>query len=185
MIIAGQLTSLTIAREWDMGTMEQILSTPLRPTEIVLGKMLAYFVVGLTDATIALIVGVTVFGVPFRGSIWMLAVTTCVFLCGVLFWGIFISAATRNQAAAYQLGILTTFLPGFLLSGFVFAIDTMPKAIQGFSLIVPARYFVSAVKGIFLKGVGIGVIWEELVFLILYASLIFLFSVRKMNQKVA
>jgi ABC-2 type transport system permease protein len=185
MIIAGQLTSLTVAREWDMGTMEQILSTPLRPAEIVLGKMLAYFVVGLTDAGIALVVGVWIFGVPFRGNILVLGFSTCVFLFGALFWGIFVSAATRNQAAAYQLGLLTTFLPGFLLSGFVFAIDTMPKAIQVISLIVPARYYVSAVKGIFLKGVGVSVIWLELLFLLLYAGTVFLMSVKKMNQKVA
>ena len=184
MIIAGQLTSLTVAREWDMGTMEQILSTPLRATEIVLGKMLAYFVVGLTDAAIALLVGVLVFGVPFRGSIWMLALSTCMFLFGALFWGVFISAATRNQVAAYQLGMLTSFLPAFLLSGFVFAIDTMPKAIQVISVIVPARYFVTIVKGVFLKGTGLRILWTELLFLALYAAIVFMLSVRKMNQKV-
>jgi ABC-2 type transport system permease protein len=185
MIIAGQLTSLTIAREWDMGTMEQIMSTPLRPTEIVLGKMLAYFVVGLADAAIALVVGVAVFGVPFRGSIWVLAISTCLFLFGALFWGVFISAAARNQVAAFQLGMLTTFLPGFLLSGFVFALDTMPKAIQVISIIVPARYFVTVVKDVFLKGLGFKMIWAELVFLALYAAIVFLLAVQKMNQKVA
>ena len=89
MILAGQLTSLTIAREWEMGTMEQILSTPLRPTEMLIGKMLAYFFVGLVDSIIALVVGVTVFSVPFRGDILLLGVSTCIFLCCVLFWGIF------------------------------------------------------------------------------------------------
>jgi ABC-2 type transport system permease protein len=185
MIIAGQLTSLTVAREWDNGTMEQILSTPLRATEIVLGKMFAYFVVGLTDATIALVVGLVVFGVPFRGNVVVLAISTCLFLFGALFWGIFISAAARNQVAAFQLGMLTTFLPGFLMSGFVFALDTMPKAIQVISIIVPARYFVTVVKDVFLKGLGVKVIWAELVFLALYATVIFLLAVRKMNQKVA
>ncbi|MBZ5580510.1 MAG: ABC transporter permease [Acidobacteriia bacterium] len=185
MIIAGQLTSLTIAREWEMGTMEQILSTPLRPTEMVLGKMLAYFVVGLTDSAIALIVGVTIFGVPFRGSIWVLAVSTCVFLCGTLFWGIFISAGSRTQVVAYQLGMLSSFLPGFLLSGFVFAIDTMPKAIQVISVIVPARYFVTIVKGVFLKGIGLSILWTELAYLALFAGIVFWLSVRRMNQKVA
>jgi len=185
MIIAGQLTSLTIAREWEMGTMEQILSTPLRPAEMVLGKMLAYFVVGLTDSTIALVVGLTIFGVPFRGSIWVLAVSTCVFLCGALFWGIFLSAGTRTQVAAYQLGILSSFLPGFLLSGFVFAIDTMPKVIQVISVIVPARYFVTIVKGVFLKGIGLDVLWTELLYLVLFAGIVFWLSVRKMNQRVA
>jgi ABC-2 type transport system permease protein len=185
MIIAGQLTSLTIAREWDLGTMEQVLSTPLRPTEIVLGKMLAYFLVGLIDAAISLVVGVTIFNVPFRGSIVVLAVSTSVFLFGALFWGIFVSAATRTQVAAYQLGILTSFLPGFLLSGFVFAIDTMPKACQAISVVVPARYFVTILKGVFLKGLGWNVMGAELGFLMLYATVVFLLTVRKMNQKVA
>jgi ABC-2 type transport system permease protein len=185
MIIAGQLTSLTVAREWEMGTMEQILSTPLRPAEMVLGKMLAYFVVGLTDSAIALVVGVFIFNVPFRGSILMLTVSTCVFLCGALFWGIFISASNRTQVAAYQLGLLSSFLPGFLLSGFVFAVDTMPKAIQAISVIVPARYFVTIVKAVFLKGVGFGLLWNQLLYLVLYASIVFWLSIRKMNQKVA
>ncbi len=103
-IIAALLTSLTIAREWEMGTMEQILSTPLRPAEMVLGKMLAYFAVGLADAAIAVVVGLFVFRVPFRGSVLLLAGSTCIFLFGALFWGIFISAATRNQLQAYQIG---------------------------------------------------------------------------------
>jgi len=185
MIIAGQLTSLTVAREWEMGTMEQILSTPLRPAEMVLGKMLAYFVVGLTDSAIGLIVGVAIFDVPFRGSILVLAVSTCVFLCGALFWGIFLSAGCRTQVAAYQLGILSSFLPGFLLSGFVFAIDTMPKAIQVISVIVPARYFVTILKAVFLKGVGLGLLWNQLAYLLVFASIVFWLAVRKMNQKVA
>ncbi len=185
MIIAGQLTSLTVAREWEMGTMEQILSTPLRPAEMVMGKMLAYFVVGLTDSAIALIVGVAIFGVPFRGSILVLAISTCVFLCGALFWGIFLSAGCRTQVAAYQLGILSSFLPGFLLSGFVFAIDTMPKAIQVISVIVPARYFVTILKAVFLKGVGLGMLWNQLVYLVIFAAIVYFRAVRKMNQKVA
>jgi ABC-2 type transport system permease protein len=185
MIIAGQLTSLTIAREWDLGTMEQVLSTPLRPTEIVLGKMLAYFLVGLIDAAISLVVGVTIFGVPFRGSILVLAVSTSIFLFGALFWGIFVSAATRTQVAAYQLGILSSFLPGFLLSGFVFAIDTMPKACQAISVVVPARYFVTILKGVFLKGLGWNLMGTELLFLGIYATIVFLLTIRKMNQKLA
>jgi ABC-2 type transport system permease protein len=185
MILAGQLTSLTIAREWEMGTMEQILSTPLRPTEMVIGKMLAYFLVGLIDAVLAFVAGVTVFAVPFRGNLLVLAVSTGVFLCGAMFWGIFISASTRSQVAAYQLGMLSSFLPGFLLSGFVFAIDTMPKAIQVISVIVPARYFVAILKGLFLKGVGLHVLWAQLAYLVLFAVIVFRMSVRKLGKKVA
>lgn len=184
MIIAGQLTSLTIAREWEMGTMEQILSTPLRAAEMVLGKMLAYFVVGIIDSAIALIVGVTIFAVPFRGSLLVLTVSTCLFLCGALFWGVFLSAGCRTQVAAYQLGLLSSFLPGFLLSGFVFSIDTMPKFIQVISVIVPARYFVTIVKAVFLKGVGFGLLWNQMVYLVLFAAIVFWRAVRKMNQKV-
>ena len=184
-IIAALLTSLTIAREWEMGTMEQLLSTPLRPVEIVLGKMLAYFVVGLVDATIALVVALLIFGVPMNGSFLALAVSVCIFLFGALFWGIFVSAATKSQLQAYQLGLLSSFLPAFMLSGFVYAIDSMPKVIQVISLIVPARYIVTIMKGVFLKGVGFGALWTEFLFLILYAGLVFFFATRKMNQKVA
>ena len=185
MILTGQLTTLTIAREWEMGTMEQILSTPLRPAEMVLGKMLAYFVVGLADAIISFVSGVTVFAVPFRGSLWVLALSTLVFLCGAMFWGIFISAGARTQVAAYQLGMLSTFLPGFLLSGFVFSIDTMPKWIQVISIIVPSRYFVTILKAVFLKGVGMHVIWPQIAYLVIFTVLVYLRAVRKLNQKVA
>ncbi len=182
-IIAALLTSLTIAREWEMGTMEQLLSTPLRPTEIVLGKMMAYFLVGVMDALVALLVGLFVFTVPLRGSILLLAVSICTFLFGALCWGIFISAAARSQLVAYQMGLLSSFLPAFLLSGFVYAIETMPKVIQAFTYIVPARYVVTLMKGIFLKGVGLTVLWGQLGFLALYALLVFVFATRKMNQK--
>ena len=182
-IIAALLTSLTIAREWEMGTMEQLLSTPLRPVEIVLGKMMAYFVVGLADATIALLVGLYVFGVPLRGSILVLAVSVCTFLFGALFWGVFVSAAAKTQLQAYQMGVLSSFLPAFLLSGFVYAIETMPPVIQVITHIIPARYVVTIMKGVFLKGVGLEVLWPELGFLVLYAGIIFLLATRKMSQK--
>jgi ABC-2 type transport system permease protein len=186
MILAGQLTSLTIAREWEIGAMEQILSTPLRPAEIVIGKMLAYFVVGMVDSIVAVVVGVTVFAIPFRGSLLLLIASTCLFLCGVLFWGIFISAGARTQVQAYQLGMLTTFLPGFLLSGFVFAIDTMPKALQVISIVVPARYFVSILKSLFMKGVGVEILFDQMIFLMLFAGIVFWRAVFKLKrQKVA
>src|ERR1019366_8497115 len=147
MIIASLLTSLTIAREWEMGTMEQLLSTPLRPVEIVIGKMMAYFVVGVADSVIALLVGLYVFQVPLRGSVLVLAVSTCVFLFGALFWGIFVSAVAKTQLAAYQMGILSSSLPAFLLSGFVYSIETMPRVIQVITYIIPARYVVTIMKG--------------------------------------
>ena len=185
MILTGQLTTLTIAREWEMGTMEQVLSTPLRPAEMVLGKMLAYFVVGLADAILAFISGVTVFAVPFRGSLLVLAVSTLVFLCGAMFWGVLISSGARTQVAAYQLGMLSTFLPGFLLSGFVFSIDTMPAWIQVISVIVPSRYFVTILKALFLKGVGLSIVWPQIAYLVLFTVIVYWRSVRRLSQKVA
>jgi ABC-2 type transport system permease protein len=184
-IIAALLTSLTIAREWEMGTIEQILSTPLRPAEMVLGKMLAYFAVGLADAAIAVLVAVFIFGVPLRGSVLLLGITVCIFLFGALFWGIFVSAAAKTQVQAYQMGILSSFLPAFLLSGFIYSIETMPLPIQAITRIIPARYVVKILKGIFLKGVGLEVLWVELGFLTLYAALVFLAATRKLNRKLA
>lgn len=185
MIIAALLTSLTVAREWEMGTMEQLLSTPLRPAELVLGKMLAFFVLGVVDALIVVLVGLLVFQVPFRGSVLLLVVSGCVFLWGALFWGIFISAATRSQLLAYQMGFLTSFLPAFLLSGFVYSVENMPPVIQAISYIFPARYFVTILKGVFLKGVGLEVLWLELVFLLVYGALVFLFATRSISGKLA
>jgi ABC-2 type transport system permease protein len=183
MILSGMLTTLTIAREWEMGAMEQILSTPLRPSEMVIGKMLAYSVVGLVDSIIALVVGVTIFAVPFRGSILLLAISTCLFLCAVLFLGILISSGSRTQAEAYQWGMLMTFLPGFLLSGFVFSIDTMPKILQVISLIVPARYFVTTLKALFLKGAGLRIIGNQLLFMAAFAAIVYWLAVRKLKRQ--
>jgi ABC-2 type transport system permease protein len=185
MIIAAMLSSLTIAREWENGTMEQLLSTPVRPRELVLGKLLAYFALGITDMVICIIVGVFIFQVPFRGSVWFLFFTSCLFLFGALSWGIFLSATARTQLMAYQLGMLSSFLPGYLLSGFIYSIQSMPTVIQAISAIVPARYFVRILNGVFLKGVGIRYLWLEVLMLSIYAFLVFLAASRKMKQKVA
>ena len=165
--------------------MEQLLSTPVRPGELVLGKLSAFFLLGLTDLLVCLVVGVFVFGVPLRGSVVFLFVSSCLFLFGALCCGVFISASTRSQLLAYQLGILTSFLPSFLLSGFVYSIQNMPVVIQAVTYIVPARYFVTLLKAIFLKGVGWRALWVELAFLAAYAVLVFVLASRRMRQKIA
>ena len=185
MIIAALLTSLTIAREWENGTMEQLLSTPLRPTELVLGKLLAYFAVGIFDMLVCVLVAVYVFDVPLRGSILYLFASSSLFLFGALSTGILISASTRSQLQAYQLGVLTSFLPAFLLSGFIYSVENMPKVIQALCYMVPARYFVSIVKGVFLKGVGPLTLWFETLLLAVYALAVFVLASRKMRQKLA
>jgi ABC-2 type transport system permease protein len=185
MMIASMLSSLTIAREWENGTMEQLLSTPVRPTELVLGKLLAYFALGIVDMLIAIVVGVFAFQVPFRGNVAFLMFTSCLFLLGAIAWGIFLSAVARTQLMAYQLGMLSSFLPAYLLSGFIYSIQNMPKVIQAISYLVPARYFVTILNGVFLKGVGMRILWFEVFLLSVYAVLVFVGASRKMRQKVA
>jgi ABC-2 type transport system permease protein len=185
MIVGALLTSLTLAREWEMGTMEQLLSTALRPAEIALGKMSAYFALGLVDMTLTIVIGVAIFDVPQRGNYLFLIATGCLFLMGALFWGILISALTRSQLVAYQVAMLTSFLPAFLLSGFVFAIENMPIPVQVATHIFPTRYFVTILKGIFLRGVGMEVLYLEVVLLAIYAAIVFLIATRKLKQKVA
>jgi ABC-2 type transport system permease protein len=185
MIIAALLTSLTVAREWEQGSMEQLLSTPVRPGELLLGKLSAYFLLGIVDMAIAISVGVGVFGVPLRGSPLLLMAGSCLFLFGALCWGIFLSTVMRSQLLAYQASLMSSFLPAFLLSGFIFSIENMPVVIQQVTRIVPARYFVRILQGVFLKGTGLSVLWADFLFLAIYGGLIFLLAARKMRQKVA
>lgn len=182
-VIAALLTSLTIAREWELGNMELLLSTPVRPRELVLGKMSAFFAIGIADASFAVLVGRFIFGVPLRGSLLDLGVAVLLFLFGALCWGLLISAIARNQLLAYQMGLLSSFLPSFLLSGFMYAIENMPLPIQGVSYIVPARYFIVVLKGVFLKDIGYSILWPQLVFLFLYAAVVFVIASRRLNQK--
>jgi len=184
-IIAALLTSLTIAREWESGTMEQILSTPLRPAELVLGKLLAFFSLGLTDAIIAILTGVLVFGVPLRGDHLLLLATSCIFTFGALGWGVLVSAVARSQLLAFQMGMLSSFLPALLLSGFIFAIENMPHIVQAVTYLTPSRYFVTSLKGIFLKGVGLEVLGVELLFLAAFAVLVFVIATRRVGRRLA
>lgn len=185
MIIAAVLTSLCVAREWENGSMEQLLSTPLRPAEFLLGKLAAYFAVGMIDMTICILTGVYLFDVPLRGSAVLLVASAGLFCFGALCWGILLSTVTRNQVMAYQLSMISSFLPAFLLSGFIYSLENMPPVIQVVSRIVPARYFVTLLKGVFLKGIGVELLWGELVALTVYGLIVFTVAVRKMRAKVA
>jgi ABC-2 type transport system permease protein len=162
MIIAAMLTSLTIAREWERGTMEQLAATPVHPLEVVLGKLIPYVVIGLIDVLMTLALGLLVFQVPFRGSMSFLLLSSLFFLLGAFGVGLFISASLRSQLVATQVSMLATYLPSFLLSGFAFDLTNMPRVLQLLSLVIPARYFVVIIKGVFLKGTGLAVLWPEL-----------------------
>ncbi|MBZ5603301.1 MAG: ABC transporter permease [Acidobacteriia bacterium] len=185
MIIASNLGALTIAREWENGTMEQLLSTPARPSEVAFGKLFAYFVVGFVDMVIALVVGVFVFHVPLKGSVLLLLVSSCLFLFGSLALGILVSASFRTQLLAYQMGSFISFLPAFLLSGFIYSISNMPRVIQFIALFVPARYYMNIARGIFLKGLGVRALWFELLLMVFYCVSVCYFTTRKLRQKVA
>jgi ABC-2 type transport system permease protein len=171
-LIAALLTSLTIAREWERGTMEQLISTPVRPAELILGKLLPYLGIGMLDMLIAVLMAVFLFHVPLRGSVVLLFSVGGIFMVGTLAQGILISTLTRQQLLASQVAMISTFLPAFLLSGFAFAIGNMPVVVQGITYIIPARYFVALVKGIFLRGVGVAILWPEILFLVVFAIVV-------------
>lgn len=169
-IIAAMLTALTIAREWERGTMEQLAATPVHRLEVVFGKLLPYVAIGLFDVAVAALAGVLVFGVPFNGSVVLLAVMTLLFLLGALGLGIFISAAVRSQVLAMQVSMVATYLPALLLSGFLFDIAGMPRVLQAFTYIIPARYYIAVTRGVFLKGVGVEALWIQGVFMVAFAA---------------
>jgi ABC-2 type transport system permease protein len=161
MVIAAMLTSLTVAREWEQGTMEQLVATPVKGPELILGKLVPYFALGMLDVFIAVVMGEFLFKVPLRGSAALVFAMAAVFLAGALTLGMLISTMARNQLLASQLAMITTFLPAFLLSGFAFAIANMPGPIQWATRLVPARYFVVILKGIYMKGVGLEILGAE------------------------
>ncbi|HUK61293.1 MAG TPA: ABC transporter permease [Stellaceae bacterium] len=154
-LIGAQLTSLTIAREWERGTMELLVSTPVTPMELMFGKLAPYFVIGLTDAAFCLAIAALWFGVPFRGTVFALFIATSLFLLVILGIGYLISVGIRNQIGASQIALLVTMLPTTILSGMSFPIDQMPAAIQGLSYAIFARYYVTILKAVFLKGSGL------------------------------
>lgn len=183
MVIAALLTSLTVAREWERGTMEQLISTPVKGSELILGKFIPYFVIGMFDVLMSVLMGEFLFNVPLRGSILLLFAMAAIFLTGALSMGMVISILTRGQLLASQLAMVLTFLPSFLLSDFMYAISNMPKPIQMITHLIPARYFVVLLKGIYLKGVGLQILWTEAVLLVVFSVLMVVWANLKFKKK--
>jgi len=183
-MVGALLTALTIVREEERGSLESLLATPVRKTELILGKMGPYFLIGLVDLGIALAMGHYVFEVPLKGSVLLYALLSALFLVVMLGLGMLISILSENQLQAYQMATLITFLPAFLLSGFVFAIPLMPTFLQVASYLVPARYLVTICKGIYLKGVGLEVLWPSALMLVFYAVLFLALAIRKFRHKI-
>ena len=176
MVIAALLTSLTVAREWEQGTMEQLIATPVKGPELILGKLIPYFAIGMLDVALAVFMGEYLFDVPLRGNVALLFGMAAIFLAGALSLGMVISIVTKSQLLASQLAMVLTFLPSFLLSGFMYAIANMPIGVQFLTYLVPARYFVTMLKGIYLKDVGLEVLALEAGLLILFGIALMLFA---------
>ena len=181
-VIGAFLTSLTIAREWERGAMEQLISTPVTSMEIMLGKLAPYFVLGMFDTVLSALIAIYWFQVPFRGSWVTLMIASALFMVVVLSMGFFISVLAKSQFAASQIALLITFLPAFLLSGFLFSIEQMPIALQWITRILPARYYVSALKDIFLKGTPANMLSAELIPLAVFAFVLALLATRSFHK---
>ncbi|MBB3589886.1 ABC-2 type transport system permease protein [Rhizobium sp. BK529] len=151
-LVGTLLTSLVVAREWERGTMEAMMATPVTSAELLAGKILPYFLLGLASMTLCVLLAVFLFHVPFRGSILALYALSAAFLIPALGQGLLISTATKNQFLASQIALISAFLPAFLLSGFIFEINSMPEIIQWITVIVPARYLIPSLQTVFLAG---------------------------------
>lgn len=184
MVIAAMLTSLTFAREWERGTMEQLISTPVRGPELILGKLLPYYAIGMLDVALAVLMAEFLFDVPLRGSVALLFAMAAVFLTGALSLGMLISIAARSQLPATQLAMVFTFLPSFLLSGFMYAIDNMPAALRVMTHVVPARYFVAILKSIYLKGIGLEILGAEAALLAVFGAVVLALATLVFRKKV-
>ena len=184
-VIGAFLTSLTIAREWERGTMEQLISTPVTAMEIMLGKLAPYFVLGMIDTIISAAVAIYWFHVPFRGSYFTLLVASAMFLIVVLSLGFFISVLAKSQFAASQIALLVTFLPAFLLSGFLFSIEQMPVVLQWITRILPARYYVSVLKQIFLKGSPVSMLMADLIPLAAFTFVLAFVATRSFHKRLS
>ena len=181
-LIGALLTALLMAREWERGTMEALMVTPVSMLEVLVGKILPYFILGMGGLALSVVMGVWLFEVPLRGSIWVLLLGSSLFLLTALGMGLLISTVTRVQFVAAQVAIITTFLPAFILSGFIFDIGSMPWPIQWLTHIIPARYYVSILKTTFLAGDVWSVILPNSAALFVMAT-IFLGLTRKLSRK--
>ena len=185
LMIASLLTSQVISREWENGTMEQLIVSPVKAREIILGKIIPYFLIGILDLAIIVIFGKLLFNVPLKGNIILLFSLSSLFLIGILSLGIAISIITKSQVLSYQMAMVISFLPSYILSGLVFPISSMPRVIQYISYLVPGKYFITILRGIFLKNSGFLILSMEVLYLIIFAAAMFILAnlrfIKKLN----
>ena len=182
-VVGALLTSLTIAREWERGTMEHLISTPVSKLEIQIGKLFPYFLIGMADTAFCSGIAVWWFDVPFRGRWIVLFGSSAMFLLVVLSLGYYISVTAKSQVGANQIAMLVTFLPTYLLSGFIFPIDQMPVIVQWITRILPGRYYVSIVRNVFLKGTEVQLLAGDLIALGIIAAALLALSTRSFQKR--
>ncbi|MDD5282135.1 MAG: ABC transporter permease [Candidatus Omnitrophica bacterium] len=183
-IMSLLLTSMAIVREKEIGTMEQLIVSPLRPLELIFGKLLPFGVIALFQCALITTLGVLWFHIPFRGSLVLLVLATCVYLFTALGIGLFISTIASTQQEA-MMSVFLFYMPTFLLSGFAYPIANMPEVIQYFTLINPMRYYLIIIRGIFLKGVGIDILWTNFLVLLLFGIFVITMSTLRFQKKIA
>ncbi len=184
MILGTMLTALTITVEWERGTMEQLFYTPIRAREFILGKLTPYFLISVLQMTLVLVTSTVLFHVPFRGNLLYFYLAAMLFMLGALGAGLFISLISRTQQVAAMVAFLTSFLPAFMLSGFIFPIASMPLALRLLSYAVPAKYFLTIIRGLFLKGSGLDILWPDFLIMLLYAAFFFVISTSRFRKRV-
>ncbi|MEN6415226.1 MAG: ABC transporter permease [Armatimonadota bacterium] len=182
MLLSALLTSMTIVRERERGTIEQLVVSPIMPVELIIGKILPYSLIALLDIVLVILGGRFIFGVPLAGSPPLLLFASCLFLVAALGIGLLISCISKSQLTAMAIAVMATMLPTILLSGFVFPISGMPKVIQTITYVIPARYYLVIVRGIFLKGVGLDYLWPQMLFLLVSGVILVGMSVRKFRK---
>ncbi|MBN2041312.1 MAG: ABC transporter permease [Spirochaetes bacterium] len=182
-VISALIASLTISREWERGTMETLITTPLRSYELVLGKLIPYIFIGVFGIIIMLLAGFFIFDVPFKGSLIELIILGVLFLIGTTSLGMMISSVTRVQVLSVQLSMVITYMPAFILSDFIFPVANMPLIIQVISYIVPAKYLIIIFRGIILKGISYSLLWTQIVFLAAFALIMITISIKKITLR--
>jgi ABC-2 type transport system permease protein len=178
-------TALAVVRERELGTMEQIMVSPIKPIELILGKTIPYIIISLIATAVILFFGYVLFDVSIKGSIFLLSMMTILFLVGGLGVGMLISTLVETQQLAFMIAVIVSMLPTFILSGFVFPIRNMPAIIQGITYLIPARYFLVALRAIILKGAGVSAFWDQAIFLTIYAAVMIGISSLRMRKFLA
>ncbi len=179
MLVSAMMTSISITREKEIGTMEILLVSPLKPSQVILGKVFPYIFLSIINAVVILLLGFFIFGMPMQGGFLLLGLESILFIVSALALGILISTISETQQTAMMISLMGLLLPVILLSGFIFPIASMPKALQIFSNIIPATWYIIILKGIMLKGVGIAILWKETLILFGMTLFFIVLSIKK------